>query len=74
VSDEDFLAGRFDTSFIDRKLGQPANRSLQPIDDCHEELAAIAAAVFLFTKPSAATAAALPASRWRDTGRSEALR
>jgi acetyl-CoA carboxylase biotin carboxylase subunit len=74
VSDEDFLAGRFDTSFIDRKLGQPASRSLQPIDDRHEELAAIAAAVFLFTKPSAATATALPASRWRDTGRSEALR
>jgi acetyl-CoA carboxylase, biotin carboxylase subunit len=74
LSDEDFLAGRFDTTFIDRKLGPPATRSLRPIDDRHEELAAIAAAVFLFTKPSAALAAALPASRWRDTGRSEALR
>jgi acetyl-CoA carboxylase biotin carboxylase subunit len=74
LSDEDFLAGRFDTTFIDRKLGQPGNGLLQPAGDRHEELAAIAAAVFLFTKPSARTAAGAPASRWRDTGRSEALR
>jgi acetyl-CoA carboxylase biotin carboxylase subunit len=74
LADEDFLAGRFDTTFIDRKLGHPGNARLQPIDDRHEELAAIAAAVFLFTRPSAATATGAPASRWRDTGRSEALR
>ena len=74
LSDEDFLAGRFDTTFIDRKLGQPGNGLLQPIDDRHEDLAAIVAAVFLFTRPSAGLAAGVPASRWRDTGRSEALR
>ena len=74
LSDEDFLAGRFDTTFIDRKMAEPATRLLPPIDDRHEELAAIAAAVFLFTKPAAAMAAVIPASRWRDTGRSEALR
>ena len=74
LSDEDFLAARFDTTFIDRKLGVPGNGLLQPIDDRHEELAAIAAAVFLFTRPSVGLAASAPASRWRDTGRSEALR
>ncbi len=35
----------------------PPTARCSPIDDRHEELAAIAAAVFLFTKPSAATAA-----------------
>jgi acetyl-CoA carboxylase biotin carboxylase subunit len=74
LADDDFLAGRFDTTFIDRKMAQPANRLLPPVDDRHEELAAMAAAVYLFTKPSAGTAAALPASRWRDAGRSDALR
>ncbi len=73
LSDVDFLAGRFDTTFIDRKMAQPGAPLLPPIDGRHEELAAIAAAVFLFTKP-AATAAVRPASRWRDAGRSEALR
>ena len=40
----------------------------------HEDLAAIAAAVHLFTKPVANDTAAAPASRWRDAGRMEALR
>jgi acetyl/propionyl-CoA carboxylase alpha subunit len=70
LEDEDFKAGRFDTGFIDRKLGKTA---LQPIDAAHEDLAAIAAAVYVFTKPVAVVAA--PAvSRWRDAGRTEALR
>ena len=74
LEDADFTAGRFDTSFIDRKLG--ANGiSLQRIEPEHEDLAAIAAAVHLFTKPAADGAAAPPvSSRWKDTGRAEALR
>ncbi len=74
LEDEDFKAGRFDTSFIDRKLG--ANGAvLQAIDAEHEDLAAIAAAVHLFTKPAANGAAATVApSRWRDAGRADALR
>ena len=48
LDDEDFKAARFDTGFIDRKLGKGP---LQAIDASHEDLAAIAAAVHLFTKP-----------------------
>ncbi len=74
LEDEDFKAGRFDTSFIDRKLGANG-AALQSIDAEHEDLAAIAAAVHLFTKPAANGAAATVApSRWRDAGRADALR
>jgi acetyl-CoA carboxylase biotin carboxylase subunit len=75
LEDEDFKAGRFDTSFIDRKLGGANGSLLQAIDRGHEDLAAIAAAVHMFTKPAVDGAAAAPApSRWRDAGRAEALR
>src|SRR5688572_25949106 len=75
LDDADFMAGRFDTSFIDRKLGGANGSPLQAIDRSHEDLAAIAAAVHMFTKPVVDGAAAAPApSRWRDAGRAEALR
>jgi len=81
LEDADFKAGRFDTGFIDRKLGRDAagggrkeRGSLQPVDASHEDLAAIAAAVHLFMKPVANGAAPAAASRWRDAGRMEALR
>ena len=75
LDDDDFKAGRFDTSFIDRKLGSANGSPLQAIDPAHEDLAAIAAAVHMFTKPAGNGLAAPPAvSRWRDAGRSDALR
>ena len=75
LEDEDFKAGRFDTSFIDRKLGGANGRPLVKVDPVHEELAAIAAAVHVFTTPVANGVAAAPApSRWRDAGRADALR
>src|SRR5688572_27916534 len=75
LEDEDFKAGRFDTSFIDRKLGGANGGALQAIDPDHENLAAIAAAVHMFTKPAGNGAAVAPApSRWRDAGRADALR
>jgi acetyl/propionyl-CoA carboxylase alpha subunit len=70
LDDEDFKAARFDTSFIDRKFTSP----LHQVDASHEDLAAIAAAVQLFTTPATNGAAAVAASRWRDAGRLEALR
>ena len=75
LEDDDFKAGRFDTSFIDRKLGGANGSPLRTIDPGHEDLAAIAAAVHMFTKPAgnAETAAPVP-SRWRDAGRVDALR
>jgi acetyl-CoA carboxylase biotin carboxylase subunit len=73
LADEDFQAGRFDTSFIDRKLGAPGSAPLQAPDAPHDELATVAAAVHLFMTPAATGAAAAP-SRWKDAGRAEALR
>ena len=74
LDDADFKAGRFDTGFIDRKLGANG-AALQKIEPEHEDLAAIAAAVHLFTKPATNGAGAPPvSSRWKDTGRTEALR
>jgi acetyl-CoA carboxylase biotin carboxylase subunit len=72
LEDADFKAGRFDTSFIDSKLGANGP-ALQKIEPEHEDLAAIAAAIHLFTKPVPETAAA-PSSRWKETGRTESLR
>jgi acetyl-CoA carboxylase, biotin carboxylase subunit len=75
LADADFQAARFDTSFIDRKLGAPGSGPLQAVAPSHEDLAAIAAAVHLFTQPVAAAAAPAPAaSRWKDAGRMDALR
>ena len=77
LDDPDFRAGRFDTSFIDRKLGA-SGALLQTIEPEHEDLAAIAAAVHLFTLSERLTREAggsrVEASRWKDTGRAEALR
>jgi len=73
LEDDDFKTGRFDTTFIDRKMA--GNGPLQVIDVAHEELAAMAAAVHLFTRAAPAPAAARePASIWRQAGRAEALR
>jgi acetyl-CoA carboxylase biotin carboxylase subunit len=78
LEDADFQAGRFDTSFIDRKLGANG-ASLQNIEPEHEDLAAIAAGVHLFTLSERFTRDAGESrvegsSRWKDTGRAEALR
>ena len=75
LDDEDFTAGRFDTSFIDRKLGVNGTTMLQALEPRHEDLAAIATAVHLFTKPATAGATVAQApSRWRDAGRVDARR
>jgi acetyl-CoA carboxylase biotin carboxylase subunit len=73
LDDDDFKAARFDTTFIDRKLG--AGTSLRSVAPADEDLAAIAAAAHLFLTPLADPAAAVPpSSRWRDAGRVDALR
>jgi acetyl-CoA carboxylase biotin carboxylase subunit len=73
LQDDDFLAGRFDTGFVDRKWGAPRNGGPR-VEAEHEELAAIAAAVHLFGRPAANGGPTAVASRWRDSGRIEALR
>jgi acetyl-CoA carboxylase biotin carboxylase subunit len=77
LDDEDFLAARFDTTFIDRTLGSRNGRPLRAPDADADTLAAIALALHQATRPAAAEgASADPASgsRWKDVGRAEALR
>ena len=75
LEDEDFRAGRFDTTFIDRKLGGRNRPALAAPDDEHAVLAAVAVAVRQFTSAAArsATGATVP-SRWQQAARESALR
>ena len=74
LEDEDFQAGRFDTTFIDRKLGARNGQPLVSPDEEHAVLASIAVAMRQVT--SAAVPAAGPAapSRWQQAARQGALR
>ena len=75
LDDADFKAARFDTTFIDRKMGAPGSGPLQVIEPAHEDLAVIAAAVHMFTRTAAAAAVSSePVSIWKQAGRAEALR
>ncbi|MEW6321880.1 MAG: acetyl-CoA carboxylase biotin carboxylase subunit [Acidobacteriota bacterium] len=76
LDDEDFVAGRFDTTFIDRKLGGRNGEPLVAPPADLEELAAVAAAVHLATRPAAAAPAGVAGagSRWQQAGRVEGLR
>jgi acetyl/propionyl-CoA carboxylase alpha subunit len=75
LEDEDFQAGRFDTTFIDRKLGGPNRPPLAAPNQDDEVLAAVAVAVRQFTSAAvpAATAQGAP-SRWRQAAREAARR
>jgi acetyl-CoA carboxylase biotin carboxylase subunit len=74
LEDEDFAAGRFDTGFIDRKLGARNGDPLRVPSAGHEEMAAIAAAFAQMAQtPNAAAAASAP-SHWRSSGRRDVLR
>jgi len=55
-------------------MAAPGNGPLQVVDPAHEELAAIIAAVHLFTRPASTPAAAEAPSAWKQAGRTEALR
>jgi acetyl-CoA carboxylase biotin carboxylase subunit len=75
LDDDDFVAGRFDTGFIDRKLGARNGQPLREPTDDHYRLAAIAAAIAQVNRVTAATtAAATPSSRWKDQARAEGVR
>jgi acetyl-CoA carboxylase biotin carboxylase subunit len=75
LDDPDFVAGAFDTGFIDRKLSARNGQPLREPGETHYELAAIAAAIaqltHSFTSP---VAAATAASRWKDQARAEGVR
>jgi acetyl-CoA carboxylase, biotin carboxylase subunit len=72
LEDEDFVNGRFDTGFIDRKLGGRNGRPLREPGESHEELAAIVVA--LSRSSAIAPVGSVRPSRWNDQARREALR
>jgi acetyl-CoA carboxylase, biotin carboxylase subunit len=76
LDDEDFVAARFDTGFIDRKLRARNGEPFRVADAEHEDLAAMAVAVAhaLGGNRPAAIAAVGRSSRWKDQGRFEARR
>jgi acetyl-CoA carboxylase biotin carboxylase subunit len=75
LDDADFLAGRFDTTFIDRKLAERRGAPFQRATAEEEDLAAVAAALHTVMRaPAPAVDRPVPASRWRDQARVEGLR
>ena len=78
LDDPDFLAGRFDTTFIDQKLASRAGAPFDTGPANDETLAAIAAALHQVlggqTAERGQTSPVVPPSRWRQQARAEASR
>jgi acetyl-CoA carboxylase biotin carboxylase subunit len=75
LEDEDFKSARFDTTFIDRKLGDRNGEPLAAPDDEHAVVAAVAVAMRQVTGTAAAAVAATElSSRWQQAARQGALR
>ena len=74
LDDEDFKAGHFDTGFIDRKLGARNGHPLRAPDPEQEDMAVIAAALAQMVRIPTSAGPVQETSRWRATGRVEALR
>jgi acetyl/propionyl-CoA carboxylase alpha subunit len=75
LADQDFQAGRIDTTFIDNALAARNGRPFLEVPEDAEHLAAAAVALQAFTRT--ATAAPGPGasdSRWQRAARTEALR
>ncbi len=75
LGDPDFLAARFDTTFIDRALAARQGAPFQTATAAEEDLAAMAAALHVVLRAPAPSAELLnPPSRWRDQARIEGVR
>jgi acetyl-CoA carboxylase biotin carboxylase subunit len=78
LEDDDFVNGRFDTGYIDRKLAARNGAPLREAGDEHQELAAIAAALSQVIRSAGSdkrsSVGRLPRSRWKDQARLGALR
>ncbi len=72
----DYVAGRFDTTYLDRLLTERNGASFSELTDEDEELASIATALDAYLRTSARAPAAGPAGshRWKQAARREALR
>ena len=72
-----YREGRYDTTWLDGLLADPAREPFGRLSDADEDLAAMAAGIDAFLRASGRSGpgdAAAPSSRWRAAGRAEALR
>jgi acetyl-CoA carboxylase biotin carboxylase subunit len=74
LEDEDFVAGRFDTTFIDRKLGARNGEPLERPGPEHERLAVMAVAIDAASRAAAASRSGTARGVWVGRARQEALR
>ncbi len=75
LNDADFIAGRFDTGFIDRKLGARNGQPLREPTQEQEEIAAIAAALSHTLRAlDESSAPRAQVSKWAQLARADALR
>jgi acetyl-CoA carboxylase, biotin carboxylase subunit len=78
MTDPDFQAGRFDTTFIDRALAGRNGRRFCEVPERDERVALAAAAIHVLTHQAAAPgvppSGAGAGSRWRQQARSQGLR
>ncbi|MEI6669703.1 MAG: acetyl-CoA carboxylase biotin carboxylase subunit [Acidobacteriota bacterium] len=77
MADPDFLAGRFDTTFIDQAVAERNGRPFLELPSEDEHLTLVAAAVHAFTQKTSAGVSVAPAaseSRWSRHARTQGLR
>jgi acetyl-CoA carboxylase, biotin carboxylase subunit len=74
LEDQDFLDGRFDTSFIDRKLAARSGKPLGEAGDEEQQLAAVAVALSQVLQQPTGNRFDRAGSRWKDEGRFEGRR
>jgi acetyl-CoA carboxylase biotin carboxylase subunit len=72
----DFLAGRFDTTYLDRLLADRKGESFSELDDGEQDIVVAAAAIDAFLRSQGAPRSGEAAARslWLETARREALR
>jgi acetyl-CoA carboxylase biotin carboxylase subunit len=75
MEQEDYVSGRFDTTYLDTLLASRNGRSFSELSEPEEELVAVAAGLDVYMRAAAQQPAAGPAqSAWLRTARAEGLR
>ena len=73
----DYIAGRYDTTYLDRLLAERQGDTFSELSEDEEQLAAIAAALDAYLRASSGSGTATAAAagtRWKHAARGEALR
>ena len=70
----DYVAGRYDTTYLDALLAGRAGATFSELDDDEADLVAVAAALDAAWRAAAGASGAAPRNLWTETARREALR